>query len=178
MISVLVGVVCYLLLSDNFPFTATSPDELYQVVVAGNVAFPNTKWGSVSEDAMDFIKQLLTVDPEQRPTAEKALCHPWLKKARLGKSGYGTDFVPSNDSKEIDVQRASSEARSALDNLRKFSPSKWKEAVQTFIASQLLLSEEKKAIDQVFRDLGKARTAQALLPWLPPFSDFSQCVHL
>ena len=36
------------------------------------------RWANVSENAKDFIANLLRVDPSRRMTAEEALMHPWL----------------------------------------------------------------------------------------------------
>jgi len=154
-----VGVICYLILSDKFPFRAESQDELFRMIVAGDVTFPSATWGALSEDAADFVKQLLTVDPEQRPSAQKALAHPWLQVARRGRTSKAATMLETDDPDELEaqmeVQVASIEAMSVLGNLQKFSPNKLQEATKTFVASQLLLSEEKKAIDQVFRELGR-----------------------
>ena len=35
-------------------------------------------WKKVSDDAKDFVKGLLTVDPAHRLSAEEAMKHPWL----------------------------------------------------------------------------------------------------
>jgi len=39
-----------------------------------------TPWPSISDDAKAFVRGLLTIDPEARPTAAQALSHPWLRK--------------------------------------------------------------------------------------------------
>ena len=62
------GVICYLILSDKFPFREKAKEKLYEAILAGKYSFPSTSWGSVSEDAKDFVEQLLTVDPQKRPT--------------------------------------------------------------------------------------------------------------
>jgi len=36
--------------------------------------------GEQLEDARDFCKTLLEFDLAKRPTAEEALCHPWMAK--------------------------------------------------------------------------------------------------
>lgn len=36
-------------------------------------------WPTISAKAKDLIRKLLTVDPDQRITAEEALNHPWVK---------------------------------------------------------------------------------------------------
>lgn len=33
----------------------------------------------VEQDCLEFIRWLLTLDPEMRPTAKQALEHPWLR---------------------------------------------------------------------------------------------------
>ena len=35
-------------------------------------------WADISQDAKDFVKSLLQMDPKQRPTADEALSHHWL----------------------------------------------------------------------------------------------------
>lgn len=66
------GVVIFALLSGYMPFC--KPEE----IVKGNFKVIHEKWKHVSEDAMNFVASLLTVDPEARLTAEGALQHPWI----------------------------------------------------------------------------------------------------
>ena len=35
-------------------------------------------WESVSSNAKDFLRKVLTKDPKERLTCEEALSHPWL----------------------------------------------------------------------------------------------------
>lgn len=48
----------------------------------GDVDFPTEilQNAQVSEEGIDFVKSLLTVNPKNRPTAAKALQSPWLGK--------------------------------------------------------------------------------------------------
>jgi len=77
-----IGVICYLLLCGETPFGGDSADDdLYQVrqnITSGNVPFDPDLWGNVSEEAIDFIKTLLVLDPERRPSALEAQNHPWI----------------------------------------------------------------------------------------------------
>jgi serine/threonine protein kinase len=45
----------------------------------GSYSFPKKFWQEVSPDAIDLIRRMLTVDPEERITAEGILCHRWLQ---------------------------------------------------------------------------------------------------
>ena len=45
---------------------------------AGEYRLSPERWANVSENAKDFVANLLRVDPSRRMTAEEALVHPWL----------------------------------------------------------------------------------------------------
>ena len=44
----------------------------------GKFDFADKAWNSISDNAKDFIRKLLTYEQEKRPTAEMALQHPWI----------------------------------------------------------------------------------------------------
>jgi len=50
-------------------------------VKLGKFSFQDAVWSNVSDDAKDFITQLLIKDQDKRPSAEQALQHPWILKA-------------------------------------------------------------------------------------------------
>lgn len=37
-------------------------------------------WNTISEEAKDFIKLLINIQPKQRLNAQQALKHPWFQK--------------------------------------------------------------------------------------------------
>jgi serine/threonine protein kinase len=47
--------------------------------MAGVVEFHRKQWKSLSEEAYDFVKRLLAIDPRLRMTADQAVAHPWLR---------------------------------------------------------------------------------------------------
>ncbi|KAK2574382.1 Serine/threonine-protein kinase Chk2 [Acropora cervicornis] len=51
---------------------------LNEQIVKGLYSFPNQYWKSVSPQAIDLVKKLLTVDPKKRITVDEALQHPWI----------------------------------------------------------------------------------------------------
>ncbi|KAG5187894.1 kinase-like domain-containing protein, partial [Tribonema minus] len=76
------GVIFFILLSGYPPFHEHNQQKLYRRIRNGIYAFDEEHWGSVSEEAKDLIKRMLTVNTTQRITAEEALSHPWLSGGR------------------------------------------------------------------------------------------------
>ena len=75
------GVTAYQLLSNSLPFGDSreiSEEEIARRVEEGKYTMTGPAWGSVSEDAKDFVKSLLILRDKKRPTAEKAIVHKWL----------------------------------------------------------------------------------------------------
>mmetsp|Transcript_1149 Transcript_1149/g.2512 ORF Transcript_1149/g.2512 Transcript_1149/m.2512 type:complete len:972 (-) Transcript_1149:398-3313(-) len=80
-----IGVITYLLLCGDPPFGGCGgPETLIQVrnnILRGSFAFePSDIWDTVSDEAKDFIRHLLQVNPQKRPCAEEAQNHPWMTK--------------------------------------------------------------------------------------------------
>eukprot|EP00931_Biecheleriopsis_adriatica_P121413 TRINITY_DN96498_c0_g1_i1.p1 TRINITY_DN96498_c0_g1~~TRINITY_DN96498_c0_g1_i1.p1 ORF type:complete len:505 (-),score=123.69 TRINITY_DN96498_c0_g1_i1:90-1409(-) len=74
------GVIVYILISGMPPFAGADDAEVLQNVKTGTVDFPASIWGKVSKDAVDLIKNALTVDPKRRPDMKWLIEHTWLKK--------------------------------------------------------------------------------------------------
>lgn len=149
------GVLCHLLLSTQLPFQGRSQDEICHKIQKGKVSFsdPDKKdkkskryaekagmessafsWKNVSDQAKDFVQSLLVVEEKDRPSAEDALKHPWIQ--------------------EMTREAAVSVKASAnvMGNMIKFNAdSKLKQAAMTFIGAQLILKEERKELDSIFR---------------------------
>lgn len=74
------GVILYICLAGYPPFSEEiKAMRLEQQIKRGYYSFPNKYWGSVSENAIDMVKKLLTVDPKRRLTTKQAMSHPWLQ---------------------------------------------------------------------------------------------------
>lgn len=77
------GVISYMLLSGTPPFKGKRDREVLQAVRRGKYTLSGPNWdGRVSDLAKDFIRRLLVYNPAKRMTAEMALSHPWLQKAK------------------------------------------------------------------------------------------------
>lgn len=135
------GVICFILLAGYAPFDGDDDAQIEDAIRMGEYEFDDPIWDTISEDAKDFIEECLSFNEKHRPTAAEALTHPWLENTR--KAGRG-DFV-KNEKDTI---------QDSLNNMASFHAcSKLKQATLAYIASQLLLKEEKEEIDEVFRAL-------------------------
>lgn len=80
-----IGVITYLLLSGDPPFGGCGgPEPLMTVrsnILKGFYQFePADIWDIVSPQAKEFIKYLLVIDPQKRPTARDAQKHSWVRE--------------------------------------------------------------------------------------------------
>lgn len=70
------GVITYFLLAGFTPFDRDSQQQEMEAIIAGDYKFePLEYWDGVSDTAKDFVKQCLTIDPVNRPTAAGCLKH-------------------------------------------------------------------------------------------------------
>jgi len=120
------GVICYLLLSDEFPFWGETREELIQVIKQGNLSFTTSTWDNVSDSAKDFISKLLTVEEDKRLSADEALSHPWIQQST---QQMWSEMKPCDFSIIV----------TALNNLLQYSPkNELQRAAFALIASQFL----------------------------------------
>jgi calcium-dependent protein kinase len=127
------GVITYILLSGSPPFNAASDAEMKKKILEGKYDIEGKVWDAVSDEAKDFIKELLTYDKDKRPSASDALSHPWITHM-------------------CDSQIDSTVAKKALVNLSKFrAEEKIKQATIAYIAAQLLSKKEKENLSNIFK---------------------------
>ncbi|XP_005234981.2 myosin light chain kinase, smooth muscle-like isoform X2 [Falco peregrinus] len=75
-----VGVICYILLSGESPFQGDNDMETLSNVTAAQWDFEEETFSEISQQAKDFISQLLQKDPRCRLSSVQALLHPWLQQ--------------------------------------------------------------------------------------------------
>jgi serine/threonine protein kinase len=73
-----IGVIIYIVLGGYRPFRGEG-EEVMKQIRYGEYKFHKRYWNHVSQDAKDLIAGMLTVDPQQRITAENALKSPWIQ---------------------------------------------------------------------------------------------------
>ena len=128
------GVILYILVVGSPPFFGDSTSDIFESVHAGCYNKEAATWIGASAEVRDLIEGLL-VPEARRLSAEDALNHPWIRKhlsASLNNSGLSW----------------------ALGNLSNFeAKNKIKDAIRTYIATQLITSEETKKAKEIFRAL-------------------------
>ena len=80
-----IGVITYLLLSGDAPFggclEGESVVEVRNKILNANFSFePEEYWHHVSDQAKQFISELLVLNPRKRPTAKECQKHAWLQE--------------------------------------------------------------------------------------------------
>lgn len=73
-----IGVIAYILLGGYPPFYDDNQAKLFKKIKKAEYEFHADYWGSISTEAKDLIKGLLTLDVDARLTIDKALGHKWL----------------------------------------------------------------------------------------------------
>ncbi|XP_066240202.1 myosin light chain kinase 2, skeletal/cardiac muscle [Saccopteryx leptura] len=72
------GVITYMLLSGLSPFLGDDDTETLNNVLSGNWYFDEETFEAVSDEAKDFVSNLLVKDQGARMSAAQCLAHPWL----------------------------------------------------------------------------------------------------
>ncbi|CAD5217525.1 unnamed protein product [Bursaphelenchus okinawaensis] len=75
------GVIMYTLLAGHAPFYHRQQLRMMRLIQEGKFEFGKDIWDSVSQDAKDLIRSMLTVDVPLRITAKECLEHQWMKAA-------------------------------------------------------------------------------------------------
>ncbi|KAF6752059.1 CAMK/CAMK1 protein kinase [Ephemerocybe angulata] len=73
-----IGVITYVLLCGYWPFRSQDVKVLTKETSEAKLEFHDRYWKNVSKEAKDFIRSLLTPNPQERPTASEALNSAWL----------------------------------------------------------------------------------------------------
>jgi calcium/calmodulin-dependent protein kinase I len=115
------GVVVFILLGGYAPFEEKDQKTLFHKIVKADYEFHDEYWSSISDDAKDLIRSLLTLDPRKRLTASQALEHKWIT---------ASDHILAEQDLGVN-----------LTELKKFNAKrKWRAAVKTVVFSHKLKS--------------------------------------
>ncbi|KAF5896340.1 myosin light chain kinase, smooth muscle-like, partial [Clarias magur] len=75
-----IGVICYILLSGLSPFMGDNDNETLANVTSATWDFEDEAFDEISEEAKDFISNLLKKNMKARLTCEQCMEHKWLKQ--------------------------------------------------------------------------------------------------
>lgn len=77
-----IGTIAYTLISGKRPFGGENNREIANQILDGKPYSMqrSVAWKNISADAKEFVQWLMTHNPEKRPSATKALTHPWLRR--------------------------------------------------------------------------------------------------
>ncbi|KAJ6597492.1 kinase-like domain-containing protein [Mycena vulgaris] len=121
------GVVTYFLLAGYTPFDRDRPELETKAIIAGDYKFePAEYWADISDTARDFVRACLTHDPQDRPTAAKALAHPWLSATPhyvtdpASETGGPVDLLP-NVKKAFNAKKTFRTAALSIRAMHRFS---------------------------------------------------------
>jgi serine/threonine protein kinase len=102
------GVTLYFMLSGKYPFQSPERNGIYKVIVRGIFNFRSRGFERSSPQVLEFIQQLLVVNPEKRIKADKALVCSWLKQ------DLNTGSAPTRLSK--DMEQGSTDEESGISD--------------------------------------------------------------
>jgi len=118
-----VGVVAYILLCGYPPFIGANNDQIHRCVLRGKYSFPASEWKDISPEAIDFIRQLLQMNPKKRMSAEEALNHPWMLRhaatVTAMQHSRTADVTQAVDSRAVDSHAVKSSAKTPQEEVTK-----------------------------------------------------------
>jgi calcium-dependent protein kinase len=124
------GVILFMMLSGKPPFAGELRDDLFRSIVLGKYSMDGPQWRRISPQAKALVRQLLTLDPTERPSAEDVLASPWIKCRSMTR-----DPRPQLALKSMkNIAKFKVRGKQQREGLR--------QAVMTYISSQMSNAEE------------------------------------
>lgn len=131
------GVLLYVLLSGNSPFTGKTERGITESILRGSFTFSGNVWNGISDAAKNLIIQLLKFNPDERIPIENVMNHPWLSA-----------IVPKSPSREDSAQY--------LVNLSSFQSSlEIKKVFLRYISTFFITNEERDDLFELFNYFDK-----------------------
>jgi calcium-dependent protein kinase len=128
------GVILYILLCGYPPFGGSTENEILNKVKSGKFKFDDDDWSGISMDAKNLIKKMLTYNAKERISALEALNDKWIQANAC------------QNTLNIKV----------LSNLSGFhAKNKLKQAILSFIATQVVSQVDKEDLQKAFKALDK-----------------------
>jgi len=130
------GIIMYILMTGKAPYGGKNEREILSAVTAGELDLSGL--GRLALDARDLITQCLVRNPRVRISATGALAHPFIVRCKAAEPESGAVLG------------------TVMDQLRAFHcASKLKDAVHTFIATQIITQAEMSELRTAFQAIDK-----------------------
>jgi len=125
------GIILYTMLCGHPPFCGNKENIIKSKILHSKLVFPSKEFQKVSREAIDYIRSLLSYNPEKRPSAEEALNNEWLvSMINQGNKKLSEDIIT---------------------NLIKFrSTIGLQKATVSFLTNQISINEEIKKLKEEF----------------------------
>ena len=125
------GIILYTMLCGHPPFCGNKENTIKSKILHSKLVFPTKEFKSVSKEAIEYIKHLLSYNPEQRPSAEEALNNKWLKSMISHGNSKLSEYI--------------------ITNLIKFRTTLGlQKATVSFLTNQISINEEIKKLKEEF----------------------------
>ncbi|CAD8153389.1 unnamed protein product [Paramecium pentaurelia] len=131
------GVVAYILMTQQPLFSGNTISAILNQNTAGRIDFNNSKFVSLSKDAQSFLKRVLCLEENQRPSAVDCLDSPFLQLQTLNNE-IGTPLLQK---KEV---RLSYLGSSVLPEQINLSKAKRRSMRQYILLKQAIITEKQK----------------------------------
>ena len=90
------GIILYTMLCGHPPFCGNKENTIKSKILHSKLVFPSKEFKTVSKEAIEYIKHLLSYNPEDRPTAEEALTNKWLRSMINHGNNKLSEYIISN----------------------------------------------------------------------------------
>ena len=90
------GIILYTMLCGHPPFCGNKENTIKSKILHSKLVFPSKEFKTVSKEAIEYIKKLLSYNPEDRPSAEEALNNKWLKSMISHGNNKLSEYIISN----------------------------------------------------------------------------------
>jgi len=77
-----IGVITFMMLSSKQPFFHYSRKKMEEAIKTASYSFDTPGWAKITDDAKDFVSKLLVVKTKDRMSADDAIKHPFIVRAR------------------------------------------------------------------------------------------------
>jgi calcium-dependent protein kinase len=125
------GIILYTMLCGHPPFCGNKENTIKSKILHSKLVFPSKEFKTVSKEAIEYIKKLLSYNPEQRPSAEEALNNKWLKSMINHGNNQLSEYI--------------------ITNLIKFRTTLGlQKATVSFLTNQISINEEIKKLKEEF----------------------------